>query len=187
MKVHRHARALAVLSTIVALDGCSDGLLPPKERPAVCPEPSGYVAPPAVPADSLFVLLHEPALTAEQAWYLSNIRSQPATARIHLARLVEGVETILQADRPVMLNLSPTRAFVAVRTDADQPEAGVFVWNGRISGEYGTATLLLSSTGITGTLQSVPPDAPSVLYAIRPIGGGVQAIVCVDQSKFPPD
>ncbi len=161
-------------------------MLPPEERAAVCPEPSGYVAPPAVPADSLFVLLQEPALTAEQQGYLAAIRGQPTTARVHLARLVEGVEAILQADRPVALNASPTRSFVAVRTDAGTRDTGVFAWHGRISGEHGTANLILTDKGMTGVLQSLPAGAPSAVYSIQPIGGGVQAIVCVDVSKVPP-
>lgn len=178
-------RAALVLS-IAGLSGCSAGLLPPEERAAVCPEPSGYVAPPAVPADSLFVLLQEPALTAEQQGFLAAIRSQPTTARVHLARLVEGVESILQADRPVALNVSPTRSFVAVRTDAGTRDAGVLSWHGSISGEYGTANLVLTGKGMTGVLQSLPAGAPSVVYSIQPIGGGLQALVCVDASKVPP-
>lgn len=184
--VHPHARTVAVLSAVFALAGCGrDGLLP-EETAAVCPEPSGYVAPPAVPADSLFVLLHEPVLTAEQQGFLSSIRSQPTTARIQLARLAEGVEAILEADRPVALNVSSTRSFVAVKTDAGRRDAGVFAWHGSISGEYGTATLVLTGKGMNGVLQSLPADAPSSVYAIQPIGGGVQAIVCVDVTKVPP-
>lgn len=185
--VRRRACAALVLAAVSALAGCGDGLLPPEERAAVCAEPSEYVAPPAVPADSLFVLLPEPALTAEQEGYLGSIRSQPTTARIHVARLVEGVEAVLQADRPVTLNVSPTRSFVAVRVDAGRRDADVFSWQGRISGEYGTATLVLTGKGMTGVLQSLPAGAPSAVYSIHPIGGGLQAIVCVDAGKAPPD
>jgi hypothetical protein len=181
-------RAVAVLAVGCALAGCEGGdLLPPEERAAVCVEPSGYPAPQAYSSDSLFVPLDEPALTAEQEQRLAIIRGQPTTARVLVARLAADADEMLQSGGSVMLTVSPTRSFMVAATYAGRRDADVFAWHGRIVGDYGDATLILTSKGITGAMQVLPPGLPSTTYSIQPIGDGLQAIVCVDQGRIPPN
>jgi len=57
-------------------------------------------------------------------------------------------------------------------------------WSGLIQGEFGRVTLVLTTKGLTGTLQSLRNYAS---YKVEPIGGGLQAIACIDSSQYPPD
>lgn len=181
----RRARAALALAAVVLL-GCDDVLLP--ETPAVCPEPlPGRAASPAADAPPLFELVSAPALTPEQEHFLGVIRGEPTTAGVHLARLAEGAAALLEVDRAIRLDVSPAQRFTAVGRRVERRAADDVSWSGRIAGENGDVTLVLTGRGVTGTLQVLPFDAAPATYSIRPLGGGLQAIVCVDQSKLPPD
>ncbi len=178
---------VVLLGCVLPLTSCATEHPTAIESLAVCPAPamaSGNS--PVSASDTLFEILASPQLTAEQERLLSIIRSQRTTAEVYLARLSDAAEEALEEGNAVVLPVSPTRRFTTVgawverRTDSKS-------FAGPISGEHGWVNLVLTRSGLTGALQSLPRDGEPANYSFAPLGGGLHALVCIDQSKFPPD
>ena len=172
------ARLLPALA-VLTLAGCADEPFVP-ERPAVCaesPRPAGQ--PSATP---LLALVPEPALTAAQQELLGYIRARPASAEVHIGRLADDAAALLRARQPLEIAVSPTRGFVVVPNEVIPRSDGVS-WSGGLAAEQGNAFLVLTSTGISGSVAS----ALNQSYSLESVGGGLVAVVCVDRSKHLPD
>jgi len=90
-----------------------------------------------------------------------------------------------------VLTVAPGRAVIAVGQAVARRGPSDVSWSGAIENEFGHVSLVLTTIGVTASLQSVAREATGSLvhasYRVAPLGGGLQAITCVDPSKFPPD
>ena len=130
-------------------------------------------------------------LSMEQQTWLSRLRDEPTTAEVHVARLSPVADSLLFLGSAVVLPMAPGEAVVAVGDNVERRGPTDVSWTGPIAGEFGRATLVLSGRGITASMQSVRTDDADRLviasYRATPIGGGLEAVVCIDASKLPPD
>jgi hypothetical protein len=176
----RRACALLALSAALALSACGENpLARQEEEPAVCHEPVMVDVP--ISGNLLFTLLEAPVLTAEQERLLAVARSERAAAKVHVARLSENAMEVLQPDREIRLTVSPTRTFSVFGVSLHNGAQDYVFFTGQISGLDGDVHMVLSSLGVTGTLQAV---STREVYAFRPLGAGLHAITCIDPSKF---
>lgn len=151
-----------------------------KETGGSLPTPS-TAAQGAMLPEALFTIVDQPQLSAEQARFLSVIRERPTTAEVHLARLANTPALLLQKGNALVLNVSPGRLFVAVGEWVTKRGPDDISWSGALQNQFGSAGLVLTKKGITGTIRTV-----SATYWFEPISGGLHALIRVDQSKFPP-
>lgn len=155
------------------------------ETPAVCTVPASLTAPsPAAPA--LFILDDSAPLTSEQQSRLADFRALPASAEVHIARLADNALDLLQVNDTLLLTMSPTRSFNAIGTNA-QPNNAWWSWQGQIPGQAGTVTLVLSSADVMGTLWHRPASGSGASFSFWPLGGGLHALICNDESKYLPE
>ena len=78
------------------------------------------------------------------------------------------------------LNLFNDLCLVAVR-DREGGVGGPSAWLGRVEGAPGSQVTLVSLDGsLAGTI-----DTNGALYSVRDVGGGVHAVLQIDQSQFP--
>ncbi|HEV8266215.1 MAG TPA: hypothetical protein VGQ06_14805 [Gemmatimonadales bacterium] len=140
---------------------------------------------------SLWALDSAPPLSAEQERLLAGIRARPTTAELHLAHLSPAADSLLRLGSRVVLTVSPGRSVVVVGDRVTRRGPSDVSWGGAIQGEWGRVELVLTSQGVTGSLQSAAKDDAGRLayasYRIEPISGALEALVCVDASKYPPD
>jgi len=184
--IRRHAviTALAVLSGS-ACSSRGEPLIEP-HLAAQCREAAAAApATHAGRADSLFRLVPEATLNAEQASLVASARHEEWTARVVVGRIAPGADSLLQPGRAVTLVVSPTLSFVAVGTQADHRASGEIFWTGALQGQQGGSAILLTSLGVTGDVRSMPAAGPYSIYTFRPIGGGLHAISCIDPTLVP--
>jgi hypothetical protein len=155
------------------------------DTPAVCDEPS---SPPAqvAPADTLFRLELAVVLSKDQARHLEAIEDQPGTARVLVGRLAPDAEAIVQPGNRVAFTVAPGRTFTVLGDATMTTGTDYRFWTGKVDAENGGADLVLTSLGVTGELQSYRTDGHTA-YSFQPLGGGLEAIVCVDMSRMPID
>jgi peptidyl-Asp metalloendopeptidase len=114
--------------------------------------------------------------TPDQTSQVDRLRQTPTTESLQLVRvnldvLRGNTATIALGEaRPVQA----VRRNMVVRSDRD------FSWTGDLLGVGGQALLVVQDGNVTGTIRSGVD-----LYRIVPVGGGVHAVIKVDQSKFP--
>jgi len=138
-------------------------------------------------ADTLFAIGIAPAMSTEQQGRVTAIWARETTAEVYVGRLIENASSLLELDRAIVFTVSPTRSFGVRGVRAQVRAPNDISWTGPISGEYGSVQLVLTEKGVTGTLQSFPGGGLPTTYQFESIGGGLQAIICVDEQKFPPD
>jgi hypothetical protein len=183
----RTARAAVVACASLTLGACCCGVVDTVNNgPAVCREPATF---PAVAplADSLLVIVPSPVLDTAQERRVNLARAQATSARVDVARLAADPQALLQPGKQVVLSVSATRSFAVtgVRLEENLQAHSYF---GRTAAENGEVTLVLTSAGITGGLQTSPVDGSTwSVYEFHPIGGGLHVVVCVDPTKFGPD
>lgn len=142
--------------------------------------PIGAVAGGAQP--DLLTIVEPRSLTGDQQRLLSMIQARPTSAEVHVARLASGPAFLLQKGREVGLRVSPTARFVAIGEQAEERLSGSVSWAGTLRRQPGQVRLVLSSAGVTGTIET-----DTIFYWIEPIGGGLHAIIRFDPTKLPPD
>jgi hypothetical protein len=123
-----------------------------------------------------------PPLSATQRERLARYQAEPTTAdvtavRFHAAALRgrAAVTLNLPGQEPTVLDQIETRAAAAGRT----------TWSGRASNglvDAADTTLVLSGEDVFGTIR-----ANGRLFAVRPLGSGVQALIELDERRFPPE
>lgn len=129
----------------------------------------------------LFILVPEnrlPDATPEQSQRINQLRQQPTTKTLDLVRINVAA---LNADQ-AKLTLSTTRALTFSKKSIEKKSETNFIWEGTLPNGPGTATIVVREGNATGAIRDNLD-----LYRIEPIGGGVHALIRIDQSKFPPD
>lgn len=185
----RIAAAAAVLLAISAgACGDSHSVIDPPHR-AECLEPAtSPAAAPGIQAYALFTLLDDtPILTPGQVTQLAYVHALPSTARVVLARVAGGADSLLQVGRAIAVPVSPTLSYVVMGQQADRRASGETFWTGSIPGQNGGSVILLGTMGLNGDLRSYPTGGRPVSYSFIPLGGGLEAIVCMDPSLIPID
>ena len=163
---------------------CGDPPVEP-QTPAVCAVPASLTAPtPAAPA--LFTLDDSAPLTSEQQRRLADFSALPASAEVHIARLAQNALDLLQVNDTLLLTVSPTRSFNAIGTNA-QPNNAWWAWQGKVQGQAGTVTIVLSSDDLLGTLWHRPSSGSGASFSFWPLGDGLHALICNDESKYLPE
>ena len=138
----------------------------------------------------LWILDSTASLSTEQERLLTNIRNLPTTAELRVARLSPDADSLLQLGHSVVLTVAPGRAVIAVGENVTRRGPSDLSWSGAIENESGRVSIVLTAIGVTASLRSVALRETELVhasYSVGPLGGGLQAIACVDQSKFPPD
>ncbi len=128
---------------------------------------------------SLFVPLPNnqlSAATSQQTARLQAVQQNPAAASVSLVQVNLGA---LQAN-PVMLALPEGNVAATWRETITRGPTD-YTWIGNMP-NGGQAVLVVQNGEITGQIQSGLNT-----YEITPMGGGLHAIVQIDQSRFPPD
>lgn len=131
-----------------------------------------------VASDTLFTLVKEPSLNAEQQRLLSVIHERPTTVEVHLARLTDKAESLLKEDSIIALPVSPDKQFVAVGERLTKRASDDISWSGPIQHSFGQITLVFTAKGVTGTLWAQNED-DYVSYKFEPIGDNLQALIRV--------
>jgi hypothetical protein len=122
-----------------------------------------------------------PPLTAAQSERLARYQAEPTTTNVTVVRL----DGATLNGRAVTLNLPHQAPTVLDQVETGVAAAGRMTWAGRASGGHidaVDATLVLSDGNVFGTIH-----ADHKLYAVRPLGGGVQALIELDEGRFPPE
>ena len=119
------------------------------------------------------------ALTSQQADQLSAYKSDPSSADVTVIRMP--TDAMRSADA-INLDFSAVRsvALDVVSVEERAPE-GYTLFGRSLDGED-EATLVVEGDTVVGTIRS-----GGELYQVRPLGGGVQALIRVDRGAFPPD
>ncbi len=118
------------------------------------------------------------SVTPEQSQRLARLKQQPTTKSLDLVAINLGA---LQSDT-TKFSFSGERALTFSKQSVQKLGGADVIWQGKLPGLPGTATLVVRDGNITGTVQD-----GSNLFHIEPLGGGMHAIVKVDASKLPPD
>lgn len=142
--------------------------------PAHAIEPSS-----ASPTPNLFSYITETDLTDKQASQLAVYRSARTTVEI---RLIQVQTDLLERGDAVNLNLLHNQNVALDRVRVEKRTPHDYSWFGNSSRTQDEAILVVEGNDIDGTIQS-----GTQLYSIRPLGNGLQALIQVDQSAFPPD
>ena len=126
------------------------------------------------------------ALDAEQAAKLARYRADPAAAAVTVVRVAtdrlpgpDEVELQLGAKPPVILN----------RRGLTERAPRGYSWHGRSAAaasgnprDTSEATLVVNGDSVVGTIRS-----QGELYRLRPLGGGLSALIQLDPSRMPPE
>lgn len=128
----------------------------------------------------LFAFVSAPPLSATQSALLAKIKGRAATAEVRIARLSANPAALLQQSREIVLNLTPSDYVVARGESLSHLESGDVYWAGPLRDRRGSAALVITSKGVTGTIES-----GSVIYEFEPLGGDLHAITRLDPSKAP--
>ncbi len=171
-------RLPGILVLAAILVACADNQRPPTE--VVNAQAAGASLNSLGTQEPLFTLVMAPALTAEQNGLLARVRGRPSSAQVNVGRLSSTPHLLLQPGKAVVFQLSPTEQVVALGKALVQRAPDDISWSGEIENRSGTVHLVLTSKGVTGTVQTL-----TTLYHIEPIGAGLHALTRID--KFPPE
>jgi hypothetical protein len=141
----------------------------------------------AVDGAAVFALVGEDAVTdSVERWRLGNIRAEPTTRSVRVARLVASPDTLFTNGRAVAFDVTPARRLVFVGDVPSFSNPSAPAWVGKLQGGgVGQLVLVHTELGISGTIQ-VPGDG-GALYRIQPLGAsGLHVVVDFDSSKLPP-
>lgn len=181
----------AIVSLLVgalALASCGPGgqAAPTEpEAPAMCAQPAANrTNPPVSPGQSLFALIDEPQLTADQKDLLAFIRAEPTAAEVRFAVLVDSALSRLEKDSTLVFPVAPGLRFAAVGQYVRRQAPDSAYWQGPAIGEDGQINVRLSGDEVVGSVQAFLPPGPPLMYSFKPLGGGLHAVVCIDPSKW---
>lgn len=133
--------------------------------------------------DTLFSVVSDPRLSSEQKHWLSVIWNRPTTMELHTARLADNAASLLEEGRAIRLDTSPSHYAIAVGEQVERRAPDDISWSGDLQNDYGSATLVLTGKGVTGSLQRWN-DGNALNFKFEPIGNGLQALICVDTDTY---
>lgn len=131
--------------------------------------------------DTLFTIIPNLTNDKQENPYLVNLRNNPATEKLYIARLNKSVisQTFQKGD-VLAIPVSPGEVFVVKGKRVTKRKNGYTSWFGLFQNTIGSATLVIGKYGVTGTLST-----DTARYQFEPIGGGLQAITKLNPEKFP--
>src|SRR5262249_15631633 len=115
---------------------------------------------------------------AAQAQRIDQFRQRPTTQSLSLVR----IDLDALRGNEVRITMPDARTLTVSGRAQDQKSASDFTWVGGLPGVPGQATLVVRNGDVTGSIN----DGTN-LYRVEPVGGGVHALIKVDQSRFPPE
>jgi hypothetical protein len=119
------------------------------------------------------------AMGAAQSKQLAIYQAEPTTKNVQVVNLQMD---ILQKGDKANLNLFANQSMQAdvVRLDKRSPQD--YTWYGSSSQSADDAVLVIQDGSVVGTIRS-----GGKLYRVRPLEGGLHALILVDETKFPPE
>lgn len=136
--------------------------------------------PTMVLAQNLFRYLDEntTSLDASQSRLLSAIRSRQTSVKVDIVEINN--LSSLATRQSILLNL-PTKSANATLKYIDQTQDD-FTWRGDVPNHQGSVLFTATGNDVTGMIHF-----RDTVFAIEPLGKGLQALIHLDQSKFGPD
>jgi hypothetical protein len=137
------------------------------------------------PANSRLFVQVDPSkadLTKTQEELLAQLKAQGISSDTQLVR----IRTNLLTPSPwgLRINVAPGKQLEVMSTET-RPRAEGFTWISKpdaLNAPNDSAVLIVNDGNVTGTLRT-----GNELYALRPLGGGLHALIRQDQNKFPPE
>ena len=120
------------------------------------------------------------SLDQNQARVIAKIRQEQTTLSVQLVRF-DALANLKNAPS-LRVSLPTVGSISASQRRAETVRANEWVWSGSFAGEKGSVFLSATGIHITGVIQF-----ERHLFWINPLGGGLHALIRVDQSKIPPD
>jgi hypothetical protein len=132
----------------------------------------------AAQAAPLFMPVPEPraAMLSEHNQAIEHLKHLPTTKSLNLVRL--NLDALQQPT--VELNLRSDVRSTAIKRKIDKRSDTQFTWYGQLTDVPGDAILVVHDDAVEGTIRRGPD-----LYKVQSVGGGVYAVIQVDESKFP--
>jgi hypothetical protein len=137
------------------------------------------------PADvqqNLLTLVTDQNLSEAQEARLTSIRDRGISPRVSLARAASAAGDLLRKDQTLRLGVAPGVEVVAKGSRVERRGGADISWAGPLQGTHGWAQVVLSETGMVGTVTIGTEQ-----YTIEPLGNGLHAVSKLDQSKLPPE
>lgn len=117
-------------------------------------------------------------LTPQQQQSLAQLQRQPMTVETKLVRVRTQLLTS-SASKLLTINLGKEFEVEKIET---RPEQQALTWIGKPLGPLDSAVFVVKGDNVTGTVR-----VGNELYSVRPLGGGLHAVVRQDEKKFPPE
>jgi hypothetical protein len=113
------------------------------------------------------------------------IRKRKVEADLSLFRQPEGSAKTQTVEERIVFNLFDDVVFTVVFTTVERnADTRMTIWTGKIEGnEKSSITLAISPDSMAGAIKTGTP----IFYQIRPMMGGYQTIVEMDESRMPRD
>lgn len=119
-------------------------------------------------------------LTVQQAASVAAIEKLPTTRDMQVVRLNPDA---LQPNARLTVPLEANSSVQVQGTGRVEKTGGGFEWSGRtVDGSRGEATLIVNGQNVTGSITT-----NTGLVRIRPLGGGLHALIRVENKNFPRD
>lgn len=117
-------------------------------------------------------------LTPQQQESLAQLQKQPTTME---TRLVRVKTQLLTSSASKLLTINLGREFEVEKVET-KPEQQALTWIGKPLGPLDSAVFVVNGGNVTGTVR-----VGKELFSVRPLGGGLHAVVLQDEKKFPPE
>src|SRR5574341_1835846 len=117
-------------------------------------------------------------MSPEHNQVLEYLKQLPTTKSFDLVRL--NLDALQQPT--VELNLRSDVRSTASMRKIDKRSETQFTWYGQLTDIPGDAILVVHGDAVEGTIRR-----GTDLYKVQSVGGGVYAVIQVDESKFPPE
>jgi hypothetical protein len=119
-------------------------------------------------------------LNSRQTEIFARIQKRPTTIQIHMVRIDNLLQ--LQNRQSLILNL-PGRSNIDARvSDVFSREQNRFTWRGSGRDAEELVVLNVNKQNVNGVIH-----LKDGFFLLEPLGGGIQILTLVDQTKFPPD
>lgn len=121
----------------------------------------------------------EPALSNEQQTRLSHIQDRKYAAEVHTAQLANDPGSMLDDEREIGIDVSPTEHYAVIIERRTMHESGSVSWHGRPKKGNGEFRITLNDNAAYGELMVGKNQ-----FMIEALGNGLHAIIRVDPTGF---
>jgi hypothetical protein len=112
--------------------------------------------------------------------HTKNIKSKSIVSDVRIAEITSRASSFFKKKQVFNFNVSPTEKFQINTTQITENSNGTTSLVGEVVGSHGSANLVLTHKGITGTLR-----VNDQFYRISPTADDLTAISKIDHTKFP--